>query len=359
VKVLITGVCGFVGSTLARYFRERRDVAALEIVGMDNLSRPGSETNRRPLLGDGITVLHGDVRAPSDIEMCGDVDWVIDAAANPSVLAGTDGQSSSRQVVDHNLTGTINLLEYCRARGAGLILLSTSRVYSIPPLASIDVGVRSGAFQPVPSQTTVSGLTSAGVSENFSTAPPVSLYGVTKLASEVMALEYHHSFGVPVWVNRCGVLAGAGQFGHATQGIFAFWINAHLRHSALRYIGFGGCGYQVRDCLHPRDLGRLVLRQMEAGDGGSRPRVVNVSGGVENSISLLQLTEWCNARFGPHEVASDPYPRPFDIPWMVLDSTAAAAAWEWCPRVGLESILNEIAAHAEEHPDWLRLSGGA
>ena len=62
---------------------------------------------------------------------------MIDCAANPSVLAGVDGQISSRQLMEHNLVGTINLLEYCKKYKAGLILLSTSRVYSANKLSNI------------------------------------------------------------------------------------------------------------------------------------------------------------------------------------------------------------------------------
>ena len=49
-----------------------------------------------------------------------------------------------------------------------------------------------------------------------------------KLASEALALEYHHSFSFPVWINRCGVIAGAGQFGTAEQGIFLL-LDSRLR----------------------------------------------------------------------------------------------------------------------------------
>ena len=49
----------------------------------------------------------------------------------------------------------------------------------------------------------------------------------TKLASEALALEYGHTYNLPVIVNRCGVLAGEGQFGVAEQGIFSFWIRAY------------------------------------------------------------------------------------------------------------------------------------
>lgn len=356
MTILITGICGFVGSTLARALREHRDASAVRIIGIDNLCRSGSELNRGALQALGITVRHGDVRLPSDLDMPDAVDWVIDASANPSVLAGVDGRTSSRQLVEHNLLGTVNLLEFCKQQCAGFLLLSTSRVYSIPPLANLEVEVIDSAFRPALPARAIPGLTEQGITEEFSTAPPVSLYGATKVASECLALEYHHSFGLPVWINRCGVMAGAGQFGHPAQGIFSYWINAHLRRKPLRYIGFAGTGHQTRDCLHPRDLVPLLLRQMAVTAADPRDRVVNVSGGVENSMSLAQLTRWCDAQFGSHSVAADPEPRPFDIPWMVLDSSRARSQWEWSPQVTFDMTLHEIADHARQNPNWLEIS---
>src|SRR5438132_1680647 len=135
MRLLITGVCGFVGSCLATWFRQHEP--SFEVVGIDNFIRPGSETNRLALKSLGIAVLHGDVRNASDFENLPKVDWVIDAAANPSVLAGADGFTSSRQLVEHNLQGTLNMLEYCKRVEAGVVLLSTSRVYSIRALSSL------------------------------------------------------------------------------------------------------------------------------------------------------------------------------------------------------------------------------
>jgi CDP-paratose 2-epimerase len=289
------------------------------------------------------------------------VDWVIDAAANPSVLAGVDGQSSSRQLVEHNLGGTVNLLEYCKQHRAGFVLLSTSRVYSIPPLAALPVTAVHEAFHPrVATSASESalppGLTAAGIDETFSTGAPVSLYGSTKLASEALALEYGETFNLPVFINRCGVLAGAGQFGRPDQGIFAFWLNSHLRRRPLKYIGFGGHGHQVRDCLHPRDLAPLLEKQFAAPKLSAADRLANISGGAASARSLRQLTAWCDARFGPHPVAADTTPRPFDLPWVVLDSTKASRLWQWQPQTPMDAILDEIALHAQAHPDWLDLS---
>lgn len=361
MKILLTGACGFVGTTLARAFKD--EDASIELVGLDNFIRPGSETNRAALTALGVKLFHGDIRAASDLEPLPAVDWVVDCAANPSVLAGVDGRTSSRQLVEHNLAGTINLLEFCKSHRAGFVLLSTSRVYSVAPLAELPVVAEAGAYRPDPLAVLPVGLTATGVNELFSTAAPVSLYGATKLASEALALEYGATFGFPVWIDRCGVLAGAGQFGRPDQGIFAYWINSHRRRRPLRYIGFDGQGHQVRDALHPRDLAPLVLRQMAAEQPPApaaaphvSPRVCNVAGGVPQSMSLRQLTAWCDERFGPHAVASEPQPRPFDIPWMVLDAAYAERAWGWKPITPLDAILDEIAAHAEAHPDWLDLS---
>lgn len=354
MRILISGICGFVGSSLARILKEHLEAA--DIFGVDNLSRPGSELNRASLRQLGVKLFHGDLRMASDLEVLPDSEWVIEAAANPSVLAGVDGRSTTRQLVEHNLWSVVNTLEYCRRCGAGAILLSSSRVYSIPVLASLPVEARSGGFELDTSRSLPAGVSAEGVSEECSVAPPVSLYGATKLASETMALEYGSTFGFAVWVNRCGVLAGAGQFGSAEQGIFAYWLHAHASKRPLRYIGFGGHGWQVRDALHPDDLGQLLITQMRGGDPGGA-RILNAGGGAQNSISLAQLTEWCNQRFGAAYPESDNKPRPFDIPWLVMDCRMARRRLGWAPQKSLYSILEEIACHVRDHPKWLDQCG--
>ncbi|MGD9642902.1 MAG: NAD-dependent epimerase/dehydratase family protein [Elusimicrobiales bacterium] len=354
MKVLFTGICGFVGNTLARAWAEASPGDT--VFGADNFIRAGSELNRDALRKLGIKVYHGDIRVASDFETLPAADLVIDAAANASVLAGVDGRTSSRQLTEHNLLGTINILEYCKKHSSGLILLSTSRVYSIAALAGVRTEDSGAAFRLSPDQVFPAGLGPEGVRENFSTSQPLSLYGSTKLASEILALEYGEAFGFPVWINRCGVFAGAGQFGRADQGIFSFWINSYLRRRPLKYIGFAGTGRQVRDCLHPRDLLPLLRRQAAAGEAPCG-RIFNLGGGTAGAMSLAELSAWCAERFGPHEVSRDPATRAFDIPWMVMDSALARKAWDWRPQTPLAGILEEIALHAEKNPGWLDLSG--
>lgn len=354
MKLLITGICGFVGHAVAQALKERHE--DLELMGIDNFIRPGSESNRASLKKLGIQLFHGDLRSASDLEQLPRVDGVIDAAANPSVLAGVDGKTSSRQLVEHNLSGIINLLEYCKRHQAKFILLSTSRVYSIPPLAALPVQEAGGAFCLEEEELLPVGVSKHGVDESFSTEPPLSLYGSTKRASELLALEYGESFDFPVLINRCGVLAGAGQFGRADQGIFAYWINSYLRRKPLQYIGFEVKGYQVRDCLHPRDVAALISRQLHGNYPSMKDRVVNCSGGRDSAMSLRQLSTWCSKRFGAHEIVSSKEIRTFDIPWMILDSRKAEQVWGWKPTWKSEEILEEIAKHAEAHPEWLELS---
>lgn len=355
MRILISGVCGFVGSTLARAFVDSG--GAHQIVGFDNFIRPGSETNRADLKRLGVKLFHGDLRAASDLETLPAVDWVIDAAANPSVLAGVDGRTSSRQLIEHNLGGTVNMLEFCKHHRAGFVLLSTSRVYSIAALAKLETVVEREAFQLAPPATRlIPGVSAAGIDETFPTTAPISLYGATKLASEALALEYGETFNLPVFVNRCGVLAGAGQFGRADQGIFAYWINAWLRQRPLRYIGFGGHGHQVRDCLHPRDLLPALIQQLAAPAIAAGDRVANFSGGSASAMSLRQLSNWCAAHLGPHSVGVDSTPRAFDIPWLVLDSQKARRLWNWQPATATTTVLGEIATHARAHSEWLDVS---
>jgi CDP-paratose 2-epimerase len=349
LKILITGVCGFVGSRLALTLP--RIIANAEIYGIDNLLRSGSEMNRNAAVAAGVRFFHGDLRLRSDLEALPACDWVIDAAANSSVLAGVDGRTTARQVAEHNLSGTLNLLEYCREHSSGLVLISTNRVYSVRDLAGLPVRDYGSSFALDDTRPLPPGVSPNGLAEQFPVRQPVSIYGATKLSSEIMAIEYGATFGFPVWVDRCGVLAGAGQFGTAEQGIFSYWLHAHAARLALRYIGFGARGLQVRDAFHPDDLALLIARQIRR-DPPSEP-IYNLGGGPANAMSLAQLTAWCDRRFTPHQPEADNRERAFDAPWIVMDSTRARVELGWEPMRRLPSILDEIAAHVETNPDWL------
>lgn len=348
MKVLITGISGFAGFNISRSLLQHSD--SLQLFGLDNFSRKGSEQNISRLIDMGVKLIRADIRAQSDIDALPQVDWVIDCAANPSVLAGLDDQASSRQVMEHNLLGTINLLEYCKKHKAGLVLLSTSRVYSAAELAALPVKTSSNRYELSTCET--SGISGSGITEEFATSAPISLYGASKLASETLILEYGECFNFPVWINRCGVLAGAGQFGKADQGIFSYWIHSFREKNPLKFIGFNGTGHQVRDALHPKDLVPLLSRQIMEPDSEA-PKIVNLGGGIDNSMSLKELSIWCEECFGSNKIISSNEVRPMDAPWIVMDSTTAQNAWNWKVQTNIEQILDEIANHAEKNASWL------
>ncbi|OCX54558.1 hypothetical protein BEL04_09995 [Mucilaginibacter sp. PPCGB 2223] len=350
MKILITGAAGFVGYQMAKYFKEH--YTDVMVIGIDNLSRRGSEYNV-PLLKElGCTFFHGDIRNKEDVDDLPKADWIVDCAANPSVLAGLQGGSFG--LINNNLIGTIYLLEKCKRDNAGFIMLSTSRVYSIDELNKIPLTETEGSFVISKDAQYPHGFSELGVAESFSTAAPISLYGSTKLASEVLALEYHYTFGFPVWIDRCGVIAGPGQFGKIDQGIFSFWIYQYLLDRPLSYIGFGGKGKQARDFFHPRDLFGMI--QMQISDPEKKvSRLINLGGGVENTYSLAQLDAFCKQQLGSEKVINSiTENRSFDIPLYVTDYSLAQKEWGWKPEISGEAILNQIVEYARTNIELIK-----
>jgi CDP-paratose 2-epimerase len=350
MKILVTGAAGFVGYQMAKYFKEYYTDATL--LGIDNLSRRGSEHNVLLLKELGCTFFHGDIRNKEDVDDLPKVDWIVDCAADPSVLAGLHGGSFG--LINNNLIGTIYLLEKCKRDNSGFIMLSTSRVYSIDELSKIPLTQTENSFVIQKNVNYPQGFSQKGVAENFSTASPISLYGSTKLASEVLALEYHYTFGFPVWIDRCGVIAGPGQFGKIDQGIFSFWVYQYLLDRPLAYIGFGGKGKQARDFFHPRDLFSMIKMQIDEPEKKVR-RLVNLGGGVDNTYSLAQLDAFCKQQLGTDKVIkSVTENRSFDIPLYISDYSLAEKEWGWKPQISAEVILNEIVEYAQHNINLIK-----
>lgn len=343
MRVLITGGAGFVGSALARHFR--RESAGNDVVVLDNLRRRGSERNSGALISEGITFVHGDVRNPSDLDgVEGNFDVLIEASAEPSVQAGIGG--SPRYVLDTNLVGAMNCLEFARARCGGLVFLSSSRVYSIGPLASLPL-VETPTRLELQAASAPIGAGAAGISERFATDTQRSYYGASKLAAELLCQEYAAHAGLQVVVNRCGVIAGPGQFGKTDQGVFTLWVARHHFGRPLKYTGFGGKGLQVRDLLHPDDLCDLLDAQIASWSKVSG-ETFNVGGGRDGSVSLQEYTALCRAAVGRETaIGEDATTSPVDIPWYISDHAKATKLLGWSPRRRPVTIVEDIA-------NWVR-----
>jgi CDP-paratose 2-epimerase len=341
MRVLILGGAGFVGSSLALLFRDKYPSA--KIVAFDNLRRRGSELNLPKFKNYGIDFVHGDIRSKDDLsDLEGNFDLVVEASAEPSVHAGVSGRGID-YLTQTNLVGTLNFLEFGRKRAAQSIFLSTSRVYSIPALRAIPL--KESALRVVLGDSQdVRGLSEQGISESFPTVGQGfrSLYGSTKLASELFIEEYAATFEMSILINRCGVIAGPGQYGKTDQGVFTLWVARHYFGGGLSYTGFGGLGKQVRDLLHPRDLFDLMERQWPQMNQ-HKGCVFAVGGGLANSVSLLKYTQICQELAGRSiEIKSIPDTASVDIPWYVTDSSKAQSTFGWVPQRSPSVIAGEI-----------------
>lgn len=344
--LLVTGGAGFVGSAMAAYFK--RKYPNLQVIALDNLKRRGSELNVSRLQQLGVEFLHGDIRNPGDLLMGTRIGLMIECSAEPSVLAGY--REDPTYVIHTNLTGTVNCLELARTHRADVVFLSTSRVYPYAAINDLMVVESGSRFEWAGEQgRVIPGWSTDGIDINFTLDGPRSLYGATKLASEIILREYGEMYGVRAVINRCGVIAGPGQFGKTDQGVFALWMLAHYFRRPLQYIGFGGTGKQVRDLLHVEDLCDLIDLQVSALDRASG-KVYNVGGGMSSSLSLRETTEVCEDITGNRiSIGSDPANRPADIGIYISDNRRATADFSWHPKRMPRDILADTCAWVREN----------
>lgn len=346
MNLLITGGAGFVGSNLAIEFAKDNEVTVL-----DNLKRRGSELNIPRLKEVGIKFVHGDIRNKEDFE--GAPDLIIECSAEPSVMAGV--WNSPGYLINTNLLGAINCFEYARICDADIVFLSTSRVYPVETTNSICFTETEMRFN-IKNQFSLNphGTSANGISEYFPLNGTRTLYGATKLASELILQEYIETYGMKGVINRCGVLAGPWQMGKVDQGFVTYWVAKHYYQQSLNYIGFGGHGKQVRDVLHVKDLYRLLdiqINDMVSHNG----EIYNIGGGMDNSISLLELTGLCRQYTGYKTTINNVEDtRPGDIRIYITDNSKVTARTGWKPKITINQIVEEIATWIRNNEEMLR-----
>src|SRR5215218_1071063 len=336
-RVVITGGAGFVGSNLAVSLAARHP--DWELIAFDNLYRRGSRLNLPRLEEAGVEFVEGDVREPGDLAALPACTALIECSAEPSVMSGVNGDTG--YLVHTNLTGAYNCLELARRDGAFVVFLSTSRVYPVAPQVELRLEEAETRFE-IAAEQAVRGVSERGISEQFPLEGARTLYGATKLAAELLLEEYRAGLEVPAVIDRCGVIAGPWQMGKVDQGVFTHWMLAHHFRNPLSYIGFGGHGKQVRDLLHVEDLVDLVERQLLApGEWGGR--TVNVGGGRECSLSLLETTAICRELTG-NEVPIEPVEqtRAGDVPIYLSDCAKIFGLDEWRPQRSARQVLTDI-----------------
>ena len=351
--ILITGGAGFVGSNLA--IKLKQDNPDYCVISLDNLKRRGSEFNIPRLKQAGVNFVYGDVRSKEDItqtfKSCPQrLNTIIECSAEPSLLAGLE---SPEYTINTNLMGTINCIEVARENRADFVFLSTSRIYPIKTLWKIILDTLPTRFS-ISKNQNINGISEKGISESFPLEGTRSLYGATKLASELIISEYLEMYNINGVINRCGVIAGPWQMGKIDQGIISLWVAKYLWGGELSYIGFDGKGKQVRDILHIDDLYELIKIQL--GDMNKYNRnVYNVGGGTENSTSLKELTEMCQEITGNKiNIKENMGERVFDIPLYITDNSKIKEASGWKPKKTVKDTVADTYNWMRENEDSIK-----
>lgn len=327
MKILITGGCGFVGSNIAIFLKKK--LKNTVISSLDNLSRTGSELNKKRLKKYKIKNYNYDIENPKKINSLPKFNLVIDCCAEPAIEAS---KKNPTRVFNTNLLGTFNILKKCLRDKSNIIFLSSSRVYSIKSLRNIIK--KQSLKKPIK----INKL----IDEKFETSGESSLYGFTKLASEKLIKEMFYKEKLKYLINRFGVISGPWQFGKQDQGFVTLWIARHMLKKRLSYIGFGGNGFQIRDVIHIDDVCEIIYLQLKK-INKIHNKTFNIGGGKKNVLSLKDLT-LLSANLTNKTIKFKRISRTsiYDIPYFVTDNKKIRKFYKWSPRKNIDRILKDI-----------------
>tara|TARA_A100001015_G_scaffold7242_1_gene8968 strand:+ start:2432 stop:3460 length:1029 start_codon:yes stop_codon:yes gene_type:complete len=323
IKILITGGCGFVGTNLALYLNKY-----FKIECIDNLSRRGSRFNLNLLKKNKIKNFKLDVKDFKKILRLPKYDLIIDCCAEAAIEVSKEDID---RVIETNLYGTINLLKKAKKDNSKIIFLSSSRVYGISKLNSF---VKSKNLK---NKLKIKKL----INEKYDVSGVKSIYGLTKLSSEMFIEEFSYAFNLNYIINRCGVISGPLQFGKQDQGFVSLWVWKHFNKQKLDYIGYGGHGNQVRDILHIEDLCRLILIQIKKINKINN-KTFTVGGSYKSFTSLLNLTKICqkitnnNIKIGKIKSTSI-----YDIPYFITDNSLIKKTYKWAPKKNVYDVVKD------------------
>jgi len=329
MRWLVTGGAGFIGTNLAAHVIERGD----DVVIVDDLSRGGSEINAAFLAAMyGLEVNRIDISRErllhAFLQESGHFDVIAHAAGQVSLLASIE---DPRRDFEVNALGTLNVLEYVRLSSpeTAVIGMSSNKVYG--DLLQVKV-VEEKTRYTVPDYP-----------NGFNEQMPLAFrgpYGCSKGAADQYLLDYGRMFNLRTASLRESSVYGPHQHPRSDQG----WV-AHLIEEAVagNPIQLNGIGKQVRDILHATDLARLFVALAETLEPGA-PHAVNVGGGVENSLSILELFDWIAGETGTQVEFRTGPPRPSDQLVYISDLSAVRALTGWKPEVTMETGLHALLA---------------
>jgi len=325
MRIIVTGGCGFVGSNICEFLKN----LSFEVISVDNLSKTYSKLNQKRLSNLKIKNYNIDISNKDEfIKLKFKSDIIIDCCADPAV------ESSRKDIlknINNNLITTYNVLEKAKKDNSKLIFLSTSRIYQInDSLQKFTFFLKKK----------IKNL----FNEDSNIVGPKTIYGFSKLASEMLIEEYNYAFKIDYLINRCGLITGPWQFGKVEQGLVSLWLWKHLNKSNnLYYKGYSGTGNQIRDILFINDLCELVYLQIK-----NFKKIKNqtfcIGGGIKNSINLNQLTKICEEiTKNKIKIRRDLDTSIYDIPFYITSLKKVKKYYNWYPktdlRIGVYVIL--------------------
>ena len=321
MKILITGGCGFVGTNLALFLNNYYNVFIL-----DNLSRKGSKYNLNLLKKKNIKNFNFNIKNYNKIKKLPKYDLIIDCCAEAAIEVS---KKKIDEVIDTNLIGTINILKKAKEDKSKIIFISSSRVYPIIPLNNIikNRNIKNKIY------------INKKIDEKNNILGPKSIYGLTKLSSEMFIEEFSYAFGIRYLINRCGVISGPLQFGKQDQGFISLWIWKHLNKQKLKYIGYGGHGNQVRDVLHIKDLCNLILIQIKK-INKIYNKLYTVGGSSISYTSLKNLTNICQ-KITKNKIKLSKQKKTsiYDIPYYITNNSLVSKTYKWKPKKNIYNVV--------------------
>ena len=324
MKILITGGCGFVGTNLALFLHSK----GLKINCLDNLSRKGSIYNLNLLKERKIKNFKIDISNYKKFQKLPRYDFIIDCCAEAAVEVS---KKDIDRVINTNFLGTLNILKKVKKDKSRIIFLSSSRVYPIKDINSlINKKIIKSKIQ---------------INKTFNEKDNVlgakTLYGFSKLSSEMLIEEFSYAFDLKFIINRCGVISGPLQFGKQDQGFISLWIWKHLNKKKMNYIGYGGLGNQVRDVLHIDDLCDLIFLQIKKFDKINN-KMFTVGGSKQSFISLKELTKICE-KITNNKIKFSKIPKTsiYDIPYFITSNNHVTKIYKWKPKKNILKVVTD------------------
>ena len=322
MKILITGGCGFVGSNLALFLKKK----GFTVHTLDNLTRKGSKYNSNLLKKQKIKNYKINISNIKKIKSLPKYDLILDCCAEAAVEIS---KNDFDKVINTNLIGTINILKKSKNDKSKIIFISSSRIY---PLEEMNKVIKNKNLK---YKIKISKM----FSEKDKIIGPKTIYGLTKLCSEMLIEEFSYAYQLKYLINRCGVISGPLQFGKQDQGFVSLWIWRHLNKKKLSYIGYGGYGNQIRDVLHIDDLSELILLQIK-NINKINNKLFTVGGSKTSYTSLSQLTKLCQKITGNKiKMGKVSKTSSYDIPYYLSDNTHVSNTYRWKPKRNINQVV--------------------